>query len=121
MPSSTHVAFACLRWAWFAWVGGCIGLAHAEDPKLPLSHDDRRTVYIQPRLSPTQDSMRSHGATVGMQRPDGRGAYIGTDTSTERPRYSAGGESGGALSFSGGVESDGKDHHGIKAGIRIRY
>ena len=97
--------------------------ARAEDPKVPLSHDEDagRTIYLQPRLSPTQDSMHSHGATVGVQNKDGRAAYIGTDTSAERPLYSVGGESGGDLSFSAGVESDGKDKHGVKAGVRIRY
>lgn len=99
------------------------GAAWAEDPKLPLSHDEDagRTIYIQPRLSPTEDSMHSHGATLGVQNKDGRGAYIGTDTSTERPKYSVGGESGGDLSFSAGVESDGKENHGVKAGVKIRY
>lgn len=99
------------------------GAARAEDPKLPLAHDEDpgRTVYLQPRLSPTEDSMHSHGATVGVQNKDGRGAYVGTDTSAEHPKYSVGAESGGDLSFSAGVESNGKDDHGVKAGIKIRY
>ncbi|MDA7414862.1 hypothetical protein PGB34_00665 [Xenophilus arseniciresistens] len=99
------------------------GPAQAEDPKLPLAHDEHseRTVYIQPRLSPTEDSMHTQGATVGVQAKDGRSAYMGTDRSTAQPRYSVGAESGGDLSFSAGVESDGKEHHGVKAGIRIRY
>lgn len=111
-----------------AWAGllaavclGAAGVAHAEDPKLPLSHDEGSTVYVQPKLAPTEDSMRSQGATVGVQGKDGRAAYIGTDTSADRPRYSVGGESGGDLSFSAGVETDGKADHGVKAGVRIRY
>jgi len=99
------------------------GTARAEDPKLPLAHDEHagRSVYIQPKLSPTEDSMHTQGATVGVQAKDGRSAYMGTDRSAELPRYSVGAESGGNTSFSAGVESDGKEHHGVKAGIRIRY
>lgn len=106
------LAALCVGWA---------AVAHAEDPKLPLSHDEDTTVYVQPKLAPTEESMRSQGATVGVQGKDGRAAYIGTDTSAARPRYSVGGESGGDLSFSAGVESDGKTKHGVKAGVRIRY
>ncbi|RYF72066.1 MAG: hypothetical protein EOO29_29005 [Comamonadaceae bacterium] len=98
-----------------------LGAAQAEDPKLPLKLDEEATVYVQPKLAPTEESMRSEGATVGVQAKDGRKAYIGTDTSAERPRYSVGGESGGNLSFSAGVDSDGKADHGVKAGVRIRY
>lgn len=56
-----------------------------------------------------------------MQRPDGSGTYIGTDTSMPRPVYSLGGSTGGSLSFNGGVTSDGKSNNGVKAGVTIKY
>lgn len=96
-------------------------LAHAEEPKLPIDTDDKGSVYIAPKVSPTETSVEAHGATVGVQRKDGSSLYGGMDTSTTRPTYSVGGSTGGNVSFSAGAESDGKDRHGVKAGVQIKY
>jgi len=56
-----------------------------------------------------------------VQRPDGSGTYIGTDTTTPRPTYSLGASTGGNVSLTGGVLSDGKNNNGVKAGVTIKY
>lgn len=95
--------------------------AHADEPKLPIDTDDKGSVYIAPKVSPTETSVEAHGATVGVERKDGSSLYGGMDTSTTRPTYSVGGSTGGDVSFSAGAESDGKDKHGVKAGVKIKY
>ncbi|MBN8751302.1 Uncharacterised protein [Xylophilus ampelinus] len=95
--------------------------AHADEPKLPIDSDEKGSVYVAPKVTPTETSMEAHGATVGVQRKDGSGLYGGMDTSTTRPTYSVGGSTGGDVSFSAGAESDGKDRHGVKAGVQIKY
>lgn len=95
--------------------------ARAEPLKLPVESDEKGTVYIAPNLVPTETSAYTRGATIGVQRPDGSGTYLGTDTSTPRPTYSLGASTGGDVSFSGGVSSDGKSNNGVKAGITIKY
>lgn len=98
----------------------CAG-AVAQTPKVPLQSGEKGTLYVEPNLSPTETSMESRGATVGVQRPDGSGAYTGVDKSGERPTYSVGGSTGGNVSISAGVESDGAERKGVKAGIEIKY
>ncbi|MDN6887521.1 hypothetical protein QMO14_28465 [Variovorax sp. CAN2819] len=95
--------------------------ATAEPIKLPVDSDEKGSVYVAPNVNPTETSATVDGATVGVQRPDGSGTYIGTDTSTPRPTYSLGGSTGGNLSFSGGVQTDGKNNNGVKAGVTIKY
>lgn len=99
----------------------CCAGAFAQTPKVPLQSDEKGTLYVEPKLSPTETSMETQGATVGVQRPDGSGAHTGVDTSGERPTYSVGGSTGGNISFSAGVESDGAEKKGVKAGIEIKY
>jgi len=95
--------------------------ARAEPIKLPVDNDEKGTVYVAPNVNPTETSATVNGATVGVQRPDGSGTYIGTDTSTPRPTYSLGASTGGNVSLTGGVLSDGKSNNGVKAGITIKY
>jgi hypothetical protein len=95
--------------------------ARAEPIKLPVDNDEKGTVYVAPNVNPTETSATVNGATVGVQRPDGSGTYIGTDTSTPRPTYSLGASTGGNVSFSGGVQTDGKTNNGVKAGVTIKY
>ena len=82
---------------------------------------NKGSVYVAPKLSPTETSMHTEGAVVGVERKDGSGLYGGMDTSSARPSYSVGGSTGGPVSLTGGVESDGKEKHGVKAGVKIRY
>lgn len=96
-------------------------VARADEPKLPIDNDDKGSVYVAPKVTPTETSVESHGATVGVQRKDGSGLYGGMDTSGTRPTYSVGGSTGGNVSFSAGAESDGKERHGVKAGVQIKY
>ncbi|WP_432726704.1 hypothetical protein [Variovorax sp. W6] len=95
--------------------------AWAEPIKLPVDSDEKGSVYVAPNVNSTETSATVNGATIGVQRPDGSGTYIGTDTSTPRPTYSLGASTGGNTSFSGGVQSDGKNNNGVKAGVTIRY
>ena len=95
--------------------------ASAEPIKLPVDSDEKGSVYVAPNVNPTETSATVNGATVGVQRPDGSGTYIGTDTSTPRPTYSLGASTAGNFSLTGGVSSDGKNNNGVKAGIKIRY
>ena len=95
--------------------------ATAEPVKVPIDSDDKGTVYVAPNVNSTETSAYTRGATVGVQRPDGSGTYIGTDTSMPRPTYSLGASTGGNMSFNGGVSSDGKTNNGVKAGVTIKY
>lgn len=99
----------------------CCAPAFAESPKLPLKSDDGGTVYVNPNLSPTEKSMDSNGATVGVERPDGSSKYMGVETTGPRPTYSLGGSTAGDLSYSAGVFSDGNEKKGVKAGVTIKY
>jgi hypothetical protein len=98
----------------------CVGV-FAEELKLPLESDDKGTVYVNPKVSPTETSVNTKGATLGVERSDGSGVYGGVDTSTERSTYSIGGSTGGKRSYSAGAFSDGKSNAGIKAGVTIKY
>lgn len=101
------------------WAAASVALA--EPVKLPVDSDEKGTVYVAPNVVPTETSAYTKGATVGVERPDGSSTYLGTDTSTPRPTYSVGASTGGDVSFSGGVSSDGKANNGVKAGITIKY
>ena len=96
-------------------------LAHAQPVKLPLDSDDKGTVYVTPNVTPTEKSIDATGGTVGVQRPDGSGVYGGVDTATPRPTYSVGASTPGNVSYSAGVQSDGKTNNGVKAGVTIKY
>lgn len=98
----------------------CVG-ALAQPLKLPVDSSEKGTVYVTPNLSSTETSANTNGATVGVERPDGAGAYGGVDTSAPRRTYSAGASSGGSTSFSAGVQSDGKTNNGVKAGVTLKY
>lgn len=95
--------------------------AIAEPVKVPVDSGDKGTVYVAPNVNSTETSAYTKGATVGVERPDGSGTYIGTDTSTPKPTYSLGASTGGNFSLSGGVSSDGKTNNGVKAGVTIKY
>lgn len=95
--------------------------ACAQTPKLPVKSDDNGTVYVEPNVSSTENSMETKGATVGAERPDGSSKYLGVDTSGSRPTYSLGGSTAGELSYSAGVFSDGKEKKGVKAGVTLKY
>ncbi|WP_296801604.1 hypothetical protein [Variovorax sp.] len=90
-----------------------------------MKTDDGTILYVAPKIAPTEKSAdtlgATLGATIGVQRPSGAAAYGGMDTSGSRPIYSVGGSTGGNTSFSAGVESDGKQNNGVKAGITIKY
>ncbi|MBU1359773.1 MAG: hypothetical protein KJ901_13585 [Gammaproteobacteria bacterium] len=93
----------------------------ADTPKIPVDSGDQGTVYVTPNVAPNETSAEVHGATMGVQRPDGAGLYSGMDTAGPRPLYSVGAESGGNVSLNFGVESDGKERNTAKAGIKIKY
>lgn len=95
--------------------------AVAEPVKVPIESGEKGTVYVAPNVQSTETSAYTKGAIVGVERPDGSGTYIGTDTSTPRPTYSVGASTGGDVSLTGGVSSDGKANNGVKAGITIKY
>lgn len=97
------------------------GVVHAQPVKLPLDSDDKGTVYVAPNVAPTEKSIDATGGTVGVQRPDGSGVYGGVDTATPRPTYSLGASTPGSVSYSAGVQSDGKANNGVKAGVTIKY
>jgi hypothetical protein len=102
-------------------LAACCAGALAQSIKLPVQSDDQGTVYVAPNVAPTETSAHTQGATIGVQRPDGSGAYTGVDTSTPRPTYSVGASTGGNVSFSAGVNSDGKSNKGATAGVTIKY
>lgn len=93
----------------------------AEAPKVPLGSNADGTVYVAPNVTPTETSATTEGATIGVQRPDGRSLYGGVDTSAAKPTYSLGASTGGDVSFSAGAQSDGKANAGVKAGVTIKY
>ncbi|MCR8956544.1 hypothetical protein M0765_001995 [Variovorax sp. S2] len=102
-----------------AW---CAAVTAAAEPvRVPVDSDDKGTIYVAPNVNPTETSAYTKGATIGVERPDGSGTYIGTDTSTPRPTYSLGASTGGNVSLTGGVLSDGKNNNGVKAGVTIKY
>ncbi|MGJ7509648.1 hypothetical protein [Variovorax sp. GT1P44] len=98
----------------------CTGV-FAEDLKLPLDSSDKGTVYVNPNVTPTETSVNTNGATLGVERPDGSGLRAGVDTSAERSKYSVGASTGGKRSFSADAFSDGKNNAGVKAGVTIKY
>ncbi|RQO52390.1 hypothetical protein DBV14_16135 [Variovorax sp. KBW07] len=102
--------------AWYA-----MATATAEPVKVPVDSGEKGTVYVAPNVNSTENSAYTTGATVGVERPDGSGAYMGTDTSRPRPTYSLGASTGGNVSLNGGVQSDGKTNNGVKAGVTIKY
>lgn len=114
-PSKLPLILALLALA------ACCGSAFAEDPKLAVDSDEEGTVYVSPNAQSTETSVRTQGGTLGMQRPDGSGAYGGVDTSGMRNTYSAGASTGGNVSFSAGAKADGKNNAGVKAGVTIKY
>ncbi|RST45055.1 hypothetical protein [Variovorax sp. DXTD-1] len=102
-----------------AW---CVAVTAAAEPvRVPVDSDEKGTIYVAPNVNPTETSAYTKGATIGVERPDGSGTYIGTDTSTPRPTYSLGASTGGNVSLTGGVLSDGKNNNGVKAGVTIKY
>ena len=104
-----------------AAVWSAAAAAIAEPVKVPVDSDEKGTIYVAPNVNSTETSAYTRGATVGVQRPDGSGTYIGTDTTTPRPTYSLGASTGGNVSLTGGVLSDGKNNNGVKAGVTIKY
>ena len=102
-------------------LAACCGGAIAQAPKLAVDSGEDGTVYISPNAQSTETSVHTQGGTLGMQRPDGSGAYGGVDTSGMRNTYSAGASTGGNVSFSAGAQSDGKSNSGVKAGVTIKY
>lgn len=113
----SKLILACLG----AAVWSAAAAAMAEPVKVPIDSDEKGTIYVAPNVNPTETSAYTKGATVGVQRPDGSGTYIGTDTSTPRPTYSLGASTGGNVSLTGGVLTDGKANNGVKAGVTIKY
>jgi hypothetical protein len=105
------------------WGAACAfaPLVHAEPVKVPVETNEKGTYYVAPNVNSTEDSAYTTGGIVGVERKDGSGGYIGTDTSLQRPTYSLGASTGGNVSFMGGVSSDGKNNNGVKAGVKIRY
>jgi hypothetical protein len=104
-----------------ASVAAWCALASAEPVKIPVDSGEKGTVYVAPNVNSTETSAYTKGATVGVERPDGSGTYIGTDTSMPKPVYSLGASTGGNVSLTGGVSSDGKANNGVKAGVTIKY
>lgn len=97
-------------------------MAMAQAPKVPIQADDKGAVYVEPNVQSTETSAETRGATIGVQRPDGSGAYGGVDTSGVKPAYSVGASTGGNVSFSAGTTTDGKkESTGVKAGVTIKY
>lgn len=94
--------------------------ALADTVKLPVE-SEQGTVYVAPKVEPTEESARTHGAEVGLQGKDGGGVSGGVDTSKADPDYSVGVSTGGKVSFSASGHSDGKENTGVKAGVTIKY
>lgn len=105
----------------FIGVAACCTAVFAEELKLPIESGDKGTVYVNPNLTPTETSVNTKGATLGVERPDGAGVRGGVDTSGERSTYSVGGSTGGKRSYSAEAFSDGKSNAGVKAGVTIKY
>ena len=122
MKSAVKTSIPFLR---FAILG--LGLAagafavHAQTPKIPLKSDEQGSVYVSPNVISKDATTETKGATLGVERKDGSSTYGGVDTAGTRPTYSVGGATGGSVSYSAGVQSDGKDNKGVKAGVTIKY
>jgi hypothetical protein len=95
--------------------------AFSQTPKIPFKSDDQGSLYVSPNVTSNETTTETRGATVGVERKDGGATYGGVDTSGTRPTYSLGGATGGSVSYSAGVQSDGKDNKGVKAGVTIKY
>lgn len=117
METMSKLILVCMSAA--AWCATTTAIA--EPVRVPVESGEKGTVYVAPNVNSTENSAYTKGATFGVERPDGSGTYIGTDTSMPRPTYSLGASTGGNLSLTGGVSSDGKNNNGVKAGIKIRY
>ncbi|MBB1598851.1 hypothetical protein [Variovorax sp. UMC13] len=105
-------------------LGACAlgSVAGADEVKVPIDSNDQRIVYVTPNVVSTENTVVTNGATVGVQKPDGSTAYGGMNTAGERPTYSVGASTGGDVSFSAGVQSDGrKESAAVKAGVTIKY
>ena len=98
----------------------CIAAA-AQTPKIPFKSDEQGSLYLSPNVVSNDVTTETKGATIGVERKDGGTTYGGIDTAGERPTYSLGGATGGSVSYSAGVQSDGKDNKGVKAGVTIKY
>lgn len=99
----------------------CGSAALAEEVKLPVATGEQGTIYVEPKVTPTETAATAQGASVGIEGADGGGGKIGVDTSGQRPTYSVGGSTGGNTSFNAGAHSDGKANTGVKAGVKIRF
>lgn len=99
---------------------GCV-CAIAQTPKIPFKSDEQGSLYVSPIVISNDVATETKGATVGVERKDGSSTYGGVDTAGARPTYSLGGATGGSVSYSAGVQSDGKDNKGVKAGVTIKY
>lgn len=98
----------------------CLAAA-AQTPKIPFKSDEQGSLYVAPNVISNETTTETKGATVGVERKDGSSTYGGVDTAGARPTYSLGGATGGSVSYSAGVQSDGKDNKGVKAGVTIKY
>lgn len=117
-PRHARLACVVIGLGLAAWCGAAL----AADPvKVPIESNDNGSIYVQPNVSSTADSVTTQGAVMGVQRKDGSGAYAGVDTATPKPTYSLGATTSGTTSFSAGVQSDGKENNGVKAGVTIKY
>lgn len=95
--------------------------ALAQAPKIPFKSDEQGSLYVSPNVISNDVATETKGATVGVERKDGSSTYGGVDTAGPRPMYSVGGATGGSVSYSADVQSDGKDNKGVKAGVTIKY
>lgn len=109
---------------WMLAIGLSLGatVVVAEEVKVPIDSNDERIVYVAPNVVSTESTVVTNGATVGVQKPNGSTAYGGMNTAGDRPTYSVGASTGGDVSFSAGVQSDGrKESAAVKAGVTIKY
>lgn len=95
--------------------------ARAEDPKIPLTSDDKATVYVEPSVSSTETTMESDGATVGVQKTDGASAHAGMTTDGKQPEYKVGASTGGDVALTVDVKTDTKKKQSVEAGVKITY
>lgn len=122
MKSAVQKFFPSLRAAvlGFGLCATCAA-ALAQAPKIPFKSDEQGSLYVSPNVISNDVATETKGATVGVERKDGSSTYGGVDTAGARPTYSLGGATGGSVSYSAGVLSDGKDNKGVKAGVTIKY
>ena len=97
------------------------GSVLAQTPKIPFNSGEQGSLYVSPNVISNDVATETKGATVGVERKDGSSTYGGVDTAGARPTYSLGGATSGSVSYSAGVQSDGKDNKGVKAGVTIKY